>query len=218
MGTGLAREWWDIANNPSMIKDDRPGGSAAHAWWRGDQDQVSMFIHGYESQWLPEALLRPGERARLTDALVAASQFQVVRLHFNKGLAGAPPQVNAEARACATNPRVADAFCLMIVATGGKPPFPGLPGPKADPVEAQRNALNVAKAAAELKRIAPGFGAYISETDYFRTDWKEAFWGPNYPRLRAIKDRYDPESLFFVHHGVGSEDWSADGFTRLARR
>jgi hypothetical protein len=31
-----------------------------------------------------------------------------------------------------------------------------------------------------------------------------------------VKDRYDPDGLFFVHHGVGSEDWSADGFTRLA--
>jgi hypothetical protein len=30
--------------------------------------------------------------------------------------------------------------------------------------------------------------------------------------LRAVKDRYDPEGLFFVHHGVGSEDWSPDGF------
>jgi hypothetical protein len=34
--------------------------------------------------------------------------------------------------------------------------------------------------------------------------------------LRAIKTHYDPTGLFFVHHGVGSEDWSADGFTPLA--
>lgn len=31
-------------------------------------------------------------------------------------------------------------------------------------------------------------------------------------RLRAIKQKYDPSGLFFIHHGVGSEDWSGDGF------
>jgi hypothetical protein len=31
-----------------------------------------------------------------------------------------------------------------------------------------------------------------------------------------VKKKYDPDGLFFVHHGVGSEDWSADGFVRLA--
>jgi hypothetical protein len=31
-----------------------------------------------------------------------------------------------------------------------------------------------------------------------------------------IKRRYDPAGLFFVRHGVGSEDWSEDGFTRVS--
>jgi hypothetical protein len=30
-----------------------------------------------------------------------------------------------------------------------------------------------------------------------------------------VKAKYDPEGLFFVHNGVGSEQWSPDGFTRL---
>jgi len=29
-----------------------------------------------------------------------------------------------------------------------------------------------------------------------------------------VKQRYDPDGVFTVHHGVGSEAWSADGFTR----
>ncbi len=57
----------------------------------------------------------------------------------------------------------------------------------------------------------------MSESNYFNSSWQNAYWGSNYPRLRAIKAKYDPDGLFFVHHGVGSEDWSADGFTRLAQ-
>ena len=34
-------------------------------------------------------------------------------------------------------------------------------------------------------------------------------------RLAAVKKKYDPTGLLFVHHGVGSEEWSADGFTRV---
>ena len=45
---------------------------------------------------------------------------------------------------------------------------------------------------------------------------RNVFWGPHYERLLAIKRRYDPDGLFFVHHGVGSEAWSDDGFTRIA--
>ena len=47
---------------------------------------------------------------------------------------------------------------------------------------------------------------------------RDSFWGANYPRLLAVKKKYDPSGLFFVHHGVGSEDWSADGFTRIGVR
>ena len=46
-------------------------------------------------------------------------------------------------------------------------------------------------------------------------NWQQSFWGSNYKRLAAVKKRYDPEGLFFVHHGVGSEDWSDDGFTKI---
>ena len=59
-------------------------------------------------------------------------------------------------------------------------------------------------------------GAYVAESDYFQADWQKAFWGPNYPRLLAIKRNMIPPGLFFVHHGVGSEAWSADGFSRMA--
>ena len=58
----------------------------------------------------------------------------------------------------------------------------------------------------------------VAETSYFERDWQKSFWGSNYPRLRQIKNKYYPQGLFFVHHGVGSEDWSADGFEKLSAK
>jgi hypothetical protein len=59
-------------------------------------------------------------------------------------------------------------------------------------------------------------GSYVSESDFFERDWRRAYWGANYARLLSIKETYDPDGLFMVHHGVGSKGWSAGGFTRLA--
>jgi hypothetical protein len=66
-----------------------------------------------------------------------------------------------------------------------------------------------------LRRIAPDGCAYVAESSYFQPDWQRAYWGPNYTRLRNVKARYDPEGLFFIRHGVGSESWSDDGFDRV---
>jgi FAD/FMN-containing dehydrogenase len=68
---------------------------------------------------------------------------------------------------------------------------------------------------AELRKVAPADGAYVAESSYFQPDWQRAYWGTNYPRLLAVKARYDPTGLFFARHGVGSENWSEDGFDRL---
>jgi FAD/FMN-containing dehydrogenase len=220
LGTGVreARRWWAVAGNEFMIPDPRPDAPKTHGWWRGDQEQVGAFLHGFDSLWLPAALLRRAEQPRLVDALIAASRHQRVQLHFNKGLSGAPAEVVAAARATATNPAVCEAFALAILADGEGPAYPGLPRPAPDRERARRNARAIDRATAELRKVAPAGGSYVSESNYFNPSWQRAFWGEHYPRLRRIKDRYDPEGLFFVHHGVGSEDWSADGFARLSSR
>jgi FAD/FMN-containing dehydrogenase len=69
---------------------------------------------------------------------------------------------------------------------------------------------------AEIRKAAPDGGAYVAESSYFQPSWQRAYWGSNYPRLLAVKTRYDPEGSFFTRHGVGSEIWSEDGFDRLA--
>jgi FAD/FMN-containing dehydrogenase len=213
-----ARGWWAVDGNDSMVRDARAGAPAHHGWWKGDQDQVGVFIHGYESLWLPAALLREKQRRGLRDALFAASRHKELGLHFNKGLAGASPAVLSAAGQTATNPAVVEAFALVIIADGERPSYPGLPRPPMDMDAARRDARAIDRAAVELRRIAPRTGSYVSESNYFNPAWQTAYWGANYRRLRSVKQKYDPDGLFFVHHGVGSEEWSADGFTRITVR
>jgi FAD/FMN-containing dehydrogenase len=72
----------------------------------------------------------------------------------------------------------------------------------------------IEKAMREVRKLLPTAGSYVSETNFFEPEWQQSFWGSNYARLRSVKEQYDPDGLFFVHHGVGSERWSADGFSR----
>jgi FAD/FMN-containing dehydrogenase len=211
-----AQNWWEVEGNRAMVADKRPGASAHHGWWEGDQDQVGAYIHGYESLWLPASLLAQSEQPRLAEALFAASRHKDVELHINKGLAFAPAAAIAASLDTAMNPAVSQAFCLALIADGEAAAYPGMKRAPVDLDAARRDARSIDAATRELRRVAPATGSYLSESNYFNEHWTEAYFGPHYPRLREIKKRYDPEGLFFVHHGVGSEEWSADGFTRVS--
>lgn len=210
-----AQNWWKIEGNDSMIPDHRPGAPRYHGWWQGDQDQVGAYLYGFDSVWLPASLLRKDRQPRLVDALFAGSRHKKIGLHFNKGLAGATAEAIAAARETATNPAVCEAFALAIIADGGASAFPGIPHSAVDLKTAHANAHAIEQAIAALRAVAPGAGSYVSESNYFNADWQRAFWGDHYARLRKVKQHYDPDGLFFVRHGVSSEEWSDDGFTRL---
>jgi len=215
-----ARGWWDPKAWDKLgahvfDADSRPDARPGDVWWTGDGDQVAQVLYAYDSQWLPASLLESDSQERLANALFAASRHRGVGLHFNKGLAGAPAEAIAAARDTATNPAVLDAFALAIIAAGTQHTYPGVRGHEPDVARARSRADAVAKSMAELRKVAPTPGAYVSESNFFDPVWQQSYWGSNYPKLKATKAKYDPEGLFFVHNGVGSEDWSADGFTRL---
>ncbi len=107
------------------------------------------------------------------------------------------------------------AFALAIVADGEGPAYPGIPGHEPSVVKGREAAKRIDQSVNQLRAVAGETGAYVSESNYFEKNFQQAYWGSNYNRLAAIKRKYDPDGLFFVHNGVGSEQWSPDGFTKL---
>jgi FAD/FMN-containing dehydrogenase len=204
-----------VVPQPVVNFANQPGTGSNDVWWKGDSGQVGWFIWGFQSLWLPESLLEDSAQQSLADALFASSRHAAVGLHFNKGLAGAPPEAIAWAKDTATNPAVLTAFALAIVADGQPPAYPGIPGHEPSVAEGRKAAERIEQCMNQLRAVAPNGGAYVSESNYFEKNWQQAYWGSNYPRLAEIKKKYDPDGLFFVHNGVGSEQWSKDGFTRL---
>ena len=202
------RDFWNpavLGSVPGLIvANDLPGAPAGQFHWANDGEQVGQVLHAFESAWLSRRLLDPGRSRDLATALVQASAARTVSLHCNKGLAGAPADALARTADTPMNPAVLDAFALAIVSASEPPAYPGIPGHEPDLAQGQRDAEAVAAAIAPLTALAGPPAAYVSEASYFQADWPESFWGDHYPRLAAVKDRYDPGGLFRVHHGVGS--------------
>jgi hypothetical protein len=66
-----------------------------------------------------------------------------------------------------------------------------------------------------LEKIAgANSAAYSNEADVLERNFKNVFYGSNYARLSSIKSKYDPNDLFIVRAGVGSERWDSYGMCK----
>jgi FAD/FMN-containing dehydrogenase len=202
-----ARSYWDATfierDDPqSIVRDTGPGARTTEYWWQGDADQVGQYLYAFESLWLSASLL--DDPARLADILFSASRHWSIGMHCNKGLAGASRDVRAAAANTAMNPVVLRSFALAICGAGQGPAYPNVVGRTPDFERGRSATARVRACMDELRTVVEERGSYISESDYFLDDWRTAYWGSNYERLAAVKRRYDPDSLFQIHHGVGS--------------
>ena len=61
-----------------------------------------------------------------------------------------------------------------------------------------------------LEALTPNGGAYLNEANFQQPDFQRTLYGPNYLRLRAIRNHYDPRDVFYAITAVGSESWYED--------
>lgn len=87
--------------------------------------------------------------------------------------------------------------------------------PWADMEAAQQRMTNVFMP--KIEAVTPGSGAYLNEADFQQKNWQNTFFGANYPKLKAIKKKYDPKDLFYILKGVGSEAWNVGKDGRMCR-
>lgn len=193
--------WWQNSDPGFITPDPRPNQPATQYWWSTNQGEVSAFIRSYQSRWLPLTAFDD----TMADALFAASRQYHCALHFNKALAGADPDALARTRRTSINPAALDAAALLICSSSEPHAYPGVPGHEPDLAEARARTAKINAAMAAIRAATPDSGSYLNEADYFEPNWQRSFWGQNYDRLLDIKRKYDPDNLFRVHHGVGSE-------------
>jgi FAD/FMN-containing dehydrogenase len=68
-----------------------------------------------------------------------------------------------------------------------------------------------------LQKQAPDTGVYMNEADRLDPDWQVNFYGEHYERLLEIKQRRDPDWVFYCPTCVGSAEWAEDEEGRLCR-
>ena len=68
-----------------------------------------------------------------------------------------------------------------------------------------------------LEQLTPNGGVYLNEADFRQPDFQTSFYGGNYQKLLAIKNKYDPNDLFYALTGVGSERWTQAADGRLCK-
>jgi hypothetical protein len=45
------------------------------------------------------------------------------------------------------------------------------------------------------------------QADPYEPNWQEAFWGDNYATLLKIRQKYDPDGVFYAVSTPGTEKW-----------
>lgn len=199
-------------NYPNMVvKNTEPDACDGEFWWASNTGEVFAYWYTYQSWYPPESLFDSKNLSKTADTFYKVSRLAPVSIQINKGLAGASKQAVELTKQTAMYPGVFDAGALAIMSYSSDKPQMGKPKMTSD---IKKKVDDIYKAMSMIQKLAPNAGTYANEADYFQKDWQKVFWGDNYSRLLNIKNKYDPQGLFYCHHCVGSEYWQDGGMCK----
>ena len=154
---------------------------------------------------------RPGNRLfprrNFEDPAKFNATFEVLKKHSERGRVfggyhqGPMNRLNVDN---AVNPAWREVAAYLIAAARAPP--------NATAAEMQNATNMVTDEIIQLwKDVAPddeGGGSYMNEANVMEHGWQTSFYGiEHYPKLLAIKRKYDPTDLFYATTAVGSEYW-----------
>ena len=139
----------------------------------------------------------------------------LILFQTNKGLAGEPQEARAREITTSLNPVVFNNVGFFTLGSWVQYKYPKVSGHEPDMLWAKKEADAVNQAMVHIKKATPDGGSYTNEGDFSEKNWQSEFWGIHYARLLSIKRKYDPDNLFRVHHGVGSESQNVDSTAKV---
>ncbi|TGO76857.1 hypothetical protein BELL_0134g00180 [Botrytis elliptica] len=87
--------------------------------------------------------------------------------------------------------------------------------PISEMVAAQYHMIN--EIIPQFEVLTPGGGTYLNEGNFRKPDWQQTFYGKNYRKLLGIKNKWDPDQIFYATTAVGSEAWRIEADGRMCR-
>ncbi|EFQ87601.1 hypothetical protein CFE70_003005 [Pyrenophora teres f. teres 0-1] len=157
---------------------------------------VGLGFNG-AGRFIPKDLFAtPNKIDQLVTAVVTAMQFS----YSNHGGGGAQlyatgPDNNPDNGKTSINPIWRDSLWEVVM---------GQFWTTSTPLEMRAQIQKTVSATIEpFKALTPGGGCYLNEGDWTEENWRETFFGKQYDRLLAIKQRYDPTGLFNCWKCVG---------------
>lgn len=81
-------------------------------------------------------------------------------------------------------------------------------------VKKERENYNTQVVGKRLRDVSPNGASYVNEGDLYEPNWQQAYWGSNYARLLELRQKWDPDGVFYTQTTPGTEDWSVMDYGR----